>query len=71
MSEMLTLKASVAATVLAGTVLVTAGATYLATKTTMQARVTVSCPSPAVSSESVKPDLPRGAPVPLTGYKSW
>ncbi len=68
---MLTIKASIAATVLAGTVLVTASATYLATKATLQADATVSCPAPVASTGPVKPDLPRGKPVPLTGYKSW
>lgn len=68
---MLTLKTSVAAGVLAGTVLVTATATYLATKATLQASVAVSCPAPVASAGPVKPDLPRGEPVPLTGYKSW
>ncbi len=68
---MLTLKTSVVAAVLAGTVLATAGATYFATKATMQASVAVNCPVPAVSNGQVKPDLPRGEAVPLKGYKSW
>jgi hypothetical protein len=56
---MLTLKASVAAAILAGTAVATAGITYVATKTSVTA--SFSCPAPAVSaSPATRPDLPLG-----------
>ena len=49
MSGMLTLKASVAAAVLAGTALVSAGAGYAISRATLTAQVAVSCPAPTVA----------------------
>jgi hypothetical protein len=67
---MLTLKASVAAIILAGAVGATAGVTYVATKANMQ--VSLSCPPPAASEpSSVRPSLPQGAPVPLNQGKTY
>lgn len=67
---MLTLKASVAAAILAGAIAATAGITYVATKANMQ--VSVSCPPAAASAPSpVKPPLPQGAPVPLNQGKTY
>jgi hypothetical protein len=67
---MLTLKASVAATILAGAIGATAGVTYVATKANMQ--VSLSCP-PAAASEPapMRPSLPQGAPVPLNQGKTY
>lgn len=36
-----------------------------------QAQVTVACPAPAALARHPRPGLPRGAPIPLTGYRSW
>lgn len=67
---MLTLKASVAAAILVGTIAATAGVTYVATKANMQ--VSVSCPPTATPAPSVvKPPLPQGAPVPLNQGKTY
>jgi hypothetical protein len=54
-SHVLTLKASVAAAVLAGTALVSAGAGYAISRTTMTAQVAVSCPAPAVTAAPAPP----------------
>ena len=51
MSSMLTLKASVAVAILAGTALASAGAGYAVSRATMTAQVAVSCPSPVVQPE--------------------
>lgn len=67
---MLTLKASVAAAILAGAITATAGATYVATKASMQ--VSVRCPPAVVSASPVpKTALPQGAPVPLNQGKTY
>ncbi len=67
---MLTLKASVASAILAGTIAATAGVTYLATKASM--RVSVNCPPIAASAPSpARPGLPQGAPVPLNQGKTY
>ena len=61
---MMTLKASVAAAILAAVVTGTAGITYVATKASMN--VTVSCPTPAATaSPAARPDLPIGQLPPL------
>jgi len=61
---MMTLKASVAAAVLAAAVTATAGITYVATKASMN--VSVSCPAPPVAaSQAARPDLPLGQLPPL------
>ena len=61
---MMTLKASVAAAVLAGAVTATAGITYIATKASMN--VSVSCPAPiAAAPPAARPDLPLGQLPPL------
>ena len=67
---MLTLKAPVAAAVLAGTALVSAGAGYVVSQATMTAQVSVTCPAPAAA--PVLPhSLPPG-PVPeLNAGKKW
>lgn len=68
---MLTLKASVAAAVLAGTAAISAGAGYLVTKATMQANVALSCPSTSTKPAApVRPDLPPGT-VPSYKGKQW
>jgi hypothetical protein len=70
---MLTLKTSVAALLLAGTVAATAGITYVATKYSMQ--VSVSCPPQSSTllapNSGMKPSLPQGAPVPLNRGKTY
>ena len=48
MSGMLTLKASVAVAILAGTALASAGAGYVVSRSTMTAQVAVSCPAPVM-----------------------
>lgn len=63
---LLTLKASVAAAVLAGTALASAGAGYVVSRVTMTAQVAVSCPPPTAA---VQPQLPwalPSGPVPKT-----
>jgi hypothetical protein len=67
---MLTLKASVATAMLAGTALVSAGAGYAVSQATMTAQVSVTCPTPAAA--LVLPhSLPPG-PVPeLNAGKKW
>jgi len=72
---MVTLKTSAAAAILVGTAALSAGAAYLATKLTMQANVTVSCPAPPAS--PVAPPAQSRAFPPLgnvpatTGGKQW
>jgi len=68
---MLTVKASVAAAVLAATAAVSAGAGYLVTKATLRTDVTVSCPklpAPAVSDRGVPLG---GPPLPTNHGKKW
>jgi len=65
---MLTLKTSVAAAILVGSIAATAGVTYLATKTT----VAVNCPSPIMPRPA--PDnrgIPLGQSLPLNQGKKW
>ena len=67
---MLTLKASVAVAVLAGTALVSAGAGYLASQATMTAQVSVTCTTP-IAAPVLPHSLPPG-PVPeLNAGKKW
>jgi hypothetical protein len=67
---MLTLKASVAAAVIAGTALVSAGAGYAVSRATMTAQVSVTCPTP-VAAPALPHSLPPG-PVPeLNAGKKW
>jgi hypothetical protein len=67
---MMTLKASVAAAVLAGAVTATAGITYVVTKASMN--VSVSCPAPiAAAPPASRPFPPRGDVPPTTGGKQW
>lgn len=70
---MLTLKASVAAVVLAGTALASAGAGYVISRATLTAQVAVSCPAPAVAAPSpVLPhSLPSGPTPSLDAGKKW
>jgi hypothetical protein len=58
---MLTLKTSVAAAILVGSIAATAGATYVVTR----ASVTVSCPSSPATPPQSRPDLPTGQLPPL------
>ena len=65
---MLTLKASVAAAILIGSIAATAGVTYFATKTV----VAVNCPLPIVARPA--PDtrgIPLGQSLPLNQGKKW
>jgi hypothetical protein len=65
---MLTLKASVAAAILVGSIAATAGATYVATKAT----VAVNCPAPAVTPPAAdKRGVPLGEPLPLNQGRKW
>jgi hypothetical protein len=57
---MLTLKASVAVAILAGTALASAGAGYVVSRTTMTAQVAVSCPAPVAP--AVQPERPWSLP---------
>lgn len=72
---MLTLKTSVAAAILVGTATLSAGATYLATKATIQANVALSCPAapaPTVAPPAQsRPFPPLGNVRPTTGGKQW
>jgi len=70
---MLTLNAYVAAAVLAGTAMVSAGAGYAISRATLSAKVTVSCPAPAVAAPSpVLPHaLPSGPTPSLDAGKKW
>lgn len=69
---MLTLKTSAAVAILAGAMAATAGATYVATKASVN--VSIACPSasaePAQSGVK-KPDLPEGAPLPMNQGKKF
>lgn len=68
---MLTLKASVAAAILAGTAAISAGAGYLVTRATMRTDVAVSCPSTtSAPAAPARPDLPAGT-VPNYKGKQW
>lgn len=65
---MLTLKASVAAIVLAASITATAGITYIATRMSVE----VSCPAPTVAaSPPTRWDLPSGPVLPLGQGKKW
>lgn len=68
---MLTLKTSVAATILVGTAAIAAGASYLVTRTTMQANVAVSCPAPAAPTVENRGVPLGGAPLPTNQGKKW
>ena len=57
---MLTLKASVAVAILAGTALASAGAGYVVSRTTMTAQVAVSCPAPIAP--TAQPERPWSLP---------
>lgn len=64
---MITLKASVAAAILVGTIAASAGATYFATKAT----VTVSCAQAPTALPPSRPDLPTGQLPPLRQGKKF
>jgi hypothetical protein len=70
---MLTLKASVAAAVLAGTALISAGAGYAISRATFTAQVAVSCPAPtvAVAPPELLHALPDGPTPALNAGKKW
>lgn len=68
---MLTLKASVAAAILAGTAVASAGASYVITRAAMRANVAVSCPQPA-SAAADNRGVPLGGPsLPTNQGKKW
>ncbi len=73
MNGMLTVKASVAAAVLAGTALVSAGAGYAISRATFTAQVAVSCPAPtvAVAPPELLHALPDGPTPALNAGKKW
>lgn len=72
MSDVLTLKASVAALVLAGTAAASAGAGYAVSRATMTAQVAVTCPAPVgVSVPQQKPFPPQGVLPPTTGGQKF
>ena len=58
----LTIRASVAAVVVAGAIAASAGVTYITVKSSMAARV--NCPAPTVAA---KPDFPTGPRLPVQG----
>ena len=67
---MLSLKASVAVAILAGTALASAGAGYAVSRATMTTQVAVSCPSPVVQPE--RPwSLPAGPTPDLNAGKRY
>jgi hypothetical protein len=66
----MTLRASVAAAILAGAVAGTAGITYVATKASIN--VSLSCPAPAAAAPPAsRPFPPRGEIPSTTGGKQW
>jgi hypothetical protein len=70
-TNMLNLKASVAAAVLAGTAIVSAGASYFVTKATAQATVSVSCPPPKTPPTESRGVPLGGPPLPTDQGKKW
>jgi hypothetical protein len=68
---MLTVKASVAAVVLAATAVVSAGAGYLVTKATLRTDVTVSCPKLSAREVSDRGVPLGGRPLPTNQGKKW
>jgi hypothetical protein len=65
---MMTLKASVAAAILVGSIAATAGATYVATKAT----VAVNCPAPTAPPPSADNRcIPLVEPLPLNQGRKW
>ena len=70
---MLTLKASVAVAVVAGTALVSAGAGYAISRATLSAQIAVSCPAPAAvaPSPALTHALPSGPTPALDAGKKW
>jgi hypothetical protein len=70
---MLTLKASVAALVLAGTALASAGAGYVVSRITMTAQVAVTCPAPAATASTAElpHSLPNGPAISATKGREW
>ena len=69
--SMLTLKTSVAAAILIATAVAAAGASYLVTSTTMQAKVEVSCPTPAAPATENRGVPLGGPPLPTNQGKKW
>lgn len=70
---MLTLNVYLAAAVLAGTALVSAGAGYVVSRATMTGQGTVTCPVPAEPTASPQRPwyLPSGPTPPLNAGKKW
>jgi hypothetical protein len=68
---MLILKTSIAAAILAGTVTISAGASYLVTKATMKANVTANCPATAPTPAQPRAFPPLGNVPSTTGGKQW
>lgn len=71
-NDMLTLKTSVAAAILVGTAAISAGASYMVTKATMNAKVTVNCPTPPITPPVQSHAFPPLGNLPsTTGGKKW
>jgi hypothetical protein len=70
-NDMLTLKTSVAAAILAGTAAISAGASYVVTKATIQTRITVGCPTPSASTPERRGVPLGGPPLPTNQGKKW
>ena len=70
---MLMLKASVAAAVLAGTALVSAGVGYAVSRATLTAQIAVTCPTPAAAAPlpALPHSLPSGPAPALDAGKKW
>jgi hypothetical protein len=72
-TAMLTLNVYLAAAVLAGTALVSAGAGYVVSRATIAGQGTVVCPAPAepAASPQLPWYLPSGPTPPLNAGKKW
>ena len=70
---MVSLKASAAIAVLAGTALLSAGAGYAVSRASMTAQVAVSCPTaaPVASAPELPHALPNGPTISVTKGKGW
>jgi hypothetical protein len=73
-SDMVTLKTSVAALLIGGTAVAASGATYAVIRASTTAQVAVSCPPPAVAAAPaprLPSALPNGPTVSTTKGKEW
>jgi hypothetical protein len=64
----MTLKASVAAAILVGSIAATAGATYVATKATVAVNCSASSATPPAADNR---GIPLGEPLPLNQGRKW